>query len=176
MKALNNREWAESKGQIEHRFIFCILPFAFCLLMALSHPLYAQEQKGNEVELDNDLIFSENWFSDLGKAKQIPEKVLYLDLSLQKHKIFPKEILTFKNAERLYLSYNYWTSIPDEIASLTNVKILDLSGNYYMNYLPKEGLSKMQNLELFIIKDNKLATGEIEKIRKLLPNAKIVAE
>lgn len=146
------------------------------LAVILIKPLAAQVQTGNEVELDNDLIFSENWFSDLEKAKLTPHKVLYLDLSLRKLKVFPKEILTFNNAERLYLSYNYWTFIPDEIGSLNKVKLLDLSGNYYLNYLPKEGLSKMQNLQVLIIKDNRLAAGEIEKIRKLLPHAKIIAE
>jgi len=152
------------------------LKLLLAILAMMINPVMAQEQKGNEVELDNDLIFSENWFTDLGKAKETPGKVLYLDLSLKKNRTFPPEILTFNNVERLYLSYNYWPSIPDEIGSLANVKILDLSGNYYMNYLPKEGLSKLQDLELFIIKDNKLAAGEIDKIKKLLPNTKVVTD
>jgi len=148
------------------------LPGAFC-----SPPtLFAQEQKGNEVELDPNLMFSENWFSDLESAKQNPDKVLYLDLSLKKLKSFPREILTLKNLERLYLPYNYWTSIPEEIGTLTRLKVLDLSGNYYMNYLPKEGLSKLTNLQLLLIKDNKLAGGEIAKVRSLLPNTKIVTD
>ncbi len=158
-----------------HKFI-CPFPLVLCLLTLTMKPCLAQTQKGNEVELDPNLMLSENWFNDLEKAKQNPEKVLYLDLSLQKLKSFPKEILTFINTERLYLPYNYWPSIPEEIGILSKVKILDLSGNYYMNYLPKEGLSKFKNLELFIIKDNKLAAGEIDKIRKLLPDAKIVTE
>ena len=145
------------------------------LLLFFFNVLHAQVQGENEVQI-TDLMFSENWFSDLEKAKASPEKVLYLDLSLQKHKTFPKEILTFKNVERLYLPYNYWTSIPEEIGTLSKLKILDLSGNYYLNYLPKEGLSKLTNLHEFQIKDNKLAKGEIEKAKQLLPNCKIVTE
>lgn len=145
------------------------------LLLLCSFALHAQEQGENEVAI-TDLMFSENWFSDLEKAKAEPEEVLYLDLSLQKHKTFPKEILTFTNLERLYLPYNYWPSIPEEIGTLTNLKVLDLSGNYYLNFLPKEGLSKLVNLREFLIKDNKLASGELEKARKLLPNCKIISE
>lgn len=145
------------------------------IALFMSGTLHAQIQGENEVKITN-LMFSENWFSDLEKAKNNPDKVLYLDLSLQKHKTFPKEILTFKNVERLYLPYNYWPSIPEEIGTLTKLKVLDLSGNYYMNYLPKEGLSKLKNLEEFTIKDNKLVKGEIEKIRKQLPNCKFIVE
>ncbi|HXH18817.1 MAG TPA: hypothetical protein VNJ07_07005 [Chitinophagales bacterium] len=170
-------EWQKAKGKVLiARTFFCHLFSAFCLFILPVQPGFAQEQKENEVALDPSLMLSENWFNDLEKAKQHPGQVLYLDLSLQKLRAFPKEILTFKNVERLYLPYNYWPSIPDEIGILTRVKILDLSGNYYMNYLPLEGLSKLKNLELFIIKDNKLAAGEIEKVRKLLPHTKIVAE
>ncbi len=145
------------------------------LLLLSSFALHAQEQGENEVAI-TDLMFSENWFSDLGKAKLNPDEVFYLDLSLQKHKIFPKEILTFTNLERLYLPYNYWPAIPEEIGTLTKLKVLDLSGNYYLNFLPKEGLSKLANLREFLIKDNKLAKGEIEKARLALPNCKIVSE
>lgn len=137
--------------------------------------LQAQEQGENEVAI-TDLMFSENWFSDLEKAKAEPEKVWYLDLSLQKHKTFPKEILTFTNLERLYLPYNYWASIPREIGTLTKLKVLDLSGNYYLNFLPVSELSKLTELREFMIKDNKLAKGEIEKVRQALPNCKIISE
>jgi len=155
----------------------CLLPIAFCIFALFSIPGYSQEQKGNEeVAIDNDLVFSENWFTDLQQAKASPDKVLYLDLSLKKNKTFPPEILTFKNVERLYLSYNYWSSIPEEIGTLANVKILDLSGNYYLNHLPKEGLSKLTKLELLLIKDHKLVAGEIDRIKKLLPNTKVVTD
>lgn len=166
-----------AKCKVQRQILpICYLPFAFCLLMLVSNTSLSQEQTGNAVELDNDLIFSENWFTDLQQAKATPERVLYLDLSLKKNKTFPPEILTFKNVERLYLSYNYWASLPEEIGTLVNVKIIDLSGNYYLNYLPKEGLSKLPHLELLILKDNKLATREIEKIKKLLPDTKVLVD
>lgn len=149
------------------------IQFLFLCLSSLA--LYAQEQGENEVAI-TDIMFSENWFSDLEKAKAEPDKVFYLDLSLQKHKTFPKEILTFENLERLYLPYNYWPSIPEEIGTLTKLKVLDLSGNYYLNFLPKEGLSKLVNLREFLVKDNKLAKGELDKVRLSLPDCKIISE
>ena len=167
MKSVKKMQW----------LAYCLLLVAFCFFLpAFISPLFAQEQKGNVVELDNDIMFSDNWFSDLEKAKQNPDKVLYLDLALRKLKTFPKEILTFKNVERLYLSVNYWSNIPDDIGTLSKLKIIDISSNYYLNYLPKEGLSGLKNLELLIIKDNKLAAGEIEKVKKLLPGTRVVTQ
>lgn len=135
--------------------------------------LFAQES--TEVEI-TDVMFSDSWFSDLAKAKANPDKVVYLDLSLQKHKTFPMEILTFKNLERLLVPYNYWESIPNEISKLTKLKAIDMSGNYYLNHLPIEGLKKLPNLRELTIKDNKLAKGEVEKVKTALPKCKVVTE
>ena len=82
-----------------------------------------------EVQIGNE-VFSENYFTDLDKASQSPEKVFYLDLSLQKLKVFPTEILAFNNLEKLLLPFNYYPSIPAEIEKLDNVKVLDISGTY----------------------------------------------
>ena len=153
----------------KHSFLM-MMPVFLAMLSTI-----AQAQSSSEGELD-DIMFSENWFSDLDKAKQQPEKVRYLDLSLKKLKTFPPEIFQFKNIERLYLPYNYWSSIPDEIGTLTKLKIFDISGNYYLNFLPKEGLSKLPNFEQLIVKDNKLSAGEITQIRKLMPKVKVVTE
>lgn len=149
--------------------------FTLLFILSASWTLYAQESKSTEVEI-TDVMFSDNWFSDLEKAKANPDKVLYLDLSLQKHKTFPPEILTFKNLERLLVPFNYWESIPNEIGTLTKLKVIDLSGNYYLNHLPVEGLAKLKNLRELTIKDNKLAKGEIEKVKLALPKCKVVAE
>ncbi len=150
--------------------------YLFVLLFSFSlTPAMAQLQDDNEVII-TDLMFSENWFNAVEDAKGTPAKVFYLDLSLQKNKTFPKEILTFKNLERLYVPYNYWESIPNEIGTLSKLQILDISGNYYMNRLPLEGLKKLSNLREIIVKDHRLAAGELDKLRKALPNCKVVTE
>lgn len=125
-----------------------------------------------EVVLE-DIMFSDNWFSDLEEAKKTPNTVFYLDLSMQKLKEFPSEILEFKNLKRLLVPVNYWPSIPDEISTLRDLQIIDLSSNYYLNQLP-QGLEKLPRLERIVLKDNRLNKGEIERIQKLLPNCEII--
>jgi Leucine-rich repeat (LRR) protein len=127
-----------------------------------------------EITLDS-LMFTENWFSNIEDAAKTPDKVLYLDLGLRKLKTFPQEILTFKNVKRLYLSVNYWASVPEEIGNLKDLEILDLSSNYYLNKLP-DGLQNCTRLKELIVKDHKLNAGEIERMKKLLPNVKIVTK
>ncbi|TVR80983.1 MAG: hypothetical protein EA412_03960 [Chitinophagaceae bacterium] len=122
-----------------------------------------------------DLMFTENWFTDIEEAAKNPEKVWYLDLGLQKKRNFPEEIFTFKNLKRLYLAYNYYDKIPDQIAELQNLEILDLSGNYYLNNLP-DGLWELKNLETLIIKDNRLTSSSIQKAKQKLENTEIVLE
>ncbi|MDX2001331.1 MAG: hypothetical protein SFW35_02805 [Chitinophagales bacterium] len=127
----------------------------------------------NEIPLDNKR-FSANWFDDLEKAKQSPDQVYYLDLSLRKLKEFPKEIFTFKNLKELYISYNYWPTIPEGLGKLTQLEILDLSGNYYLNTLPNDLAELNKHLKSLTIKDNKLKAGEIEKLKKALPQVNLV--
>ncbi|CAN5205769.1 hypothetical protein BH09BAC1_BH09BAC1_29150 [soil metagenome] len=149
------------------------LHFVFLLLLTIAGTgtLIAQTQ----VVLD-DKMFSGNWFDSMDDAKKNPEKVYYLDLSLQKLKTFPVEIFTFTNLKELYLPYNYWTSIPATgWEKLAKLEILDLSGNYYLNKLPSDGLGQLKALKSLLLKDNKLNAGEAEKAAKALPNAKVEA-
>lgn len=142
-----------------------------CLLIALS---YVAVQAQSEVKLE-DKRFSPNWFSDLEKAKANPDKVFYLDLSLQKLKVFPTEIFQFKNLKELHLSYNYWPTVPEGWGALTQLELLDLSGNYYLNKLPTD-LGKLKSLKELDLKDNKLNKGEADKASKALPNAKVLVK
>ncbi len=126
-----------------------------------------------QVELDNKM-FGGNWFDTMEEAKQHPEKVFYLDLSLQKLKTFPVEIFNFTNLQELHLPYNYWSSLPSTgWEKLTKLEILDLSGNYYLNKLPVDALAQLKALKSLLLKDNKLNAGEADKVAKALPNAKV---
>lgn len=128
----------------------------------------------NEIQLDNKM-FSGNWFSDLDEAMEDPDKVLYLDLSLQKLKSFPQEIFTFRNLKELHLAYNYWPGIPDGLSRLQHLELLDLSGNYYMNRLPAD-ITQLTGLEQLIVKDNRLSAGEVDKVRKTLLDTNVVTD
>ena len=128
----------------------------------------------NEIQLDNKM-FSGNWFNDLDEAKKDPDKVLYLDLSLQKLKSFPQVIFTFRNLKELHLAYNYWPGIPDGLSRLQHLELLDLSGNYYMNRLPAD-ITQLTGLEKLMVKDNKLAAGEVDKARRALLDTEVVVD
>ncbi len=139
------------------------------LTMAGTGTILAQ----TEVELDNKM-FGGNWFDTMEEAKQKPNEVYYLDLSLQKLKTFPVEIFNFPNLKELHLPYNYWSSLPATgWEKLTKLEILDLSGNYYLNKLPVDGLAQLKALRSLLLKDNKLNAGEADKVAKALPNAKV---
>lgn len=129
-------------------------------------------QAQTEIKLDS-LMFTPEWFSNMEDAMKNTDKVLFLDLGLQKLKTFPKEILTLNNVKHLYLPVNYWSSIPNEIGTLKHLEVLDISSNYYLKTLP-EGLKNCIVLKTLIVKDHKLNSGEIAKIKQLLPNVKVV--
>jgi Leucine-rich repeat (LRR) protein len=144
------------------------------LLAALLLFSVLKTQAQTEIRLDS-LMFTENWFNNFDDAKANPDKVWFLDLGLRKMKTFPSEILEFKNVKRLYLSVNYWAVVPEEIGNLKQLEILDLSSNYYLNKLP-EGLKNCTNLKELIVKDNKLNAGEVDKIKSLMPQLKVITK
>lgn len=119
-----------------------------------------------EIVLDNKM-FSGNWFTSIEEAQKNPDKVLYLDLSLQKLRTFPTVIFTFKNLKELHLSYNYWPSIPSGLSNLQHLEVLDLSGNYYMKKLPPD-VTSFTGLKKLVLKDNKLLPGEVLRAQSSL--------
>ena len=144
------------------------------LLLALTASSTLQIQAQTQIELE-DKMFSENWFDDLDACKESPEKVWYLDIALQKLKSFPTLIFELSNLKELYISYNYWPSIPNGLSKLKNLEILDISGHYYMNSLP-EDLYQMTWLKQVIVKDHKLNAGEVDKLKKALPDTEILTD
>ena len=130
---------------------------------------YAQ----NDYGIGDTIRLPQTKFENLEAAAKAPvEKVQIIDLSLQKLSSLPDEVFDYPYLEELYLAYNYWRTLPEEIGTLKNLKVLDISGNYYMKRLPAS-LGELDNLDLLIIKDHKLLPGEVEKIRRQLPNTRI---
>src|ERR1051326_4464408 len=140
--------------------------------------------------LDSAQIKAAPVFDNLKEALQDPDKVYRLDLSKKKLKIFPLEILKFKNLQELDLSKNKLDSLPEQIGTLTHLQILNVSGNKLI-YLPdsigelknlkKLGASRnsllalpkrignLQNLEILDLWENDLSTfpDELSKLNKL---------
>lgn len=156
-------------------------------------------------------------FYNLNEALQNPDKVYRLNLSKNKLKMFPMEILKFKNLQELDLSKNKLDSLPEQIGLLAHLQILNISGNKLI-YLPDsigelknlkklagsrnsllalpKRIGDLQNLEILDLWENELTTfpeelsklkklkwmdlrvimiddNEQERIRQLLPKAKI---
>jgi len=110
---------------------------------------------------------------------EIPENILqqkqlvYLDLGADwgKQNYFstlPNELFTLTNLQYLNLSYCNITSLPPEIGNLSNLTILQLSWNDYLTSLPPE-IGKLSNLtELNLYKNNLTSLPpEIEKLTNL---------
>src|SRR5690554_4390223 len=93
-----------------------------------------------------NFIFSQevNVFQSLEEAMKNPEKVINLDLSRERLKEFPMELLNFPNLENLDLSNNRISLIPAEIGDLKNLQVLDLSRNRF-NILPPQ-IGKLKEL------------------------------
>lgn len=130
-------------------------------------------------------------FYSLDKAVANKDKVYKLNLSKQKLKEFPKEILLFPNLQILILANNQITEIPKEINQLQNLQVLHLAKNkikklpetigdlknlhtMYMSrnrliYFPNE-MRGLDNLRLLDVTRNHLTYDEIAFIKKILPD------
>lgn len=146
----------------------------FTLLLLLFISFSSKSQ--NEISI-TEKMYGPNWFTDMESALAKPNDVFYLDLTLVKLTTFPMEIVTsFPNLKELYLGYNKFTVLPDELGNISTIEYLDLSGNYLLKTLP-EGLKNLTQLKKIEIKDHKfMPETEIQKLREWLPNCEIVSE
>lgn len=104
--------------------------------------------------LDSAQFYSAPVYNNLDEALQNPDKVYRLDLSKKKLKVFPLEVLKFKNLQELNLSKNKLDSLPEQIGMLVNLQILNLSGNR-LQYLP-DSIGELKNLKKLVASRNSL--------------------
>ena len=136
------------------------LPIAYCLLPTF---LFAQL-------LDSAAMFSAPLYDNLGEALKNPNSVYRLSLKGKKLKVFPPEILKFKNLQELDLSKNKLDSLPNEIGELINLQILNVSSNK-LEYLP-DSIGKLKNLKKISASKNELLAipkqiGELKSLEIL---------
>jgi len=139
-------------------------------------------------------LASQPVFTTLDEAMAAPEAVYRLDLSGQKLKEFPLEILFFRNLQELNLSNNKIEVLPPEINTLQNLQVLNLYRNrivllpdqigdlanlreLYLNrnrmmYFPI-GIVGLQRLEYLDVSQNLLNLSEIEFLQNRLPNTQL---
>ena len=122
------------------------------LLVFLSASTFAQKQRE---------------FRSLAEAEKNPEEVLILNLSRQKLREFPIQVLNFPNLKILDLSKNKISQLPIEIEQLQELKELDLSRNE-IAILPKE-IGSLIHLEKLILYKNKVKAfpSSMEKLKNL---------
>ncbi|MCU0446062.1 MAG: leucine-rich repeat domain-containing protein [Microscillaceae bacterium] len=107
-------------------------------------------------------------FTSLIEAQQNPAQVFRLQLnSLRLHQL-PAEVWQFKQLEELYVSDNYLTNLPDDLAQkLPRLRILDVSNNH-LKRLPS-ALNQLNDLEYLNISFNQITAlpTDFAKLQKL---------
>lgn len=109
-------------------------------------------------------------FTSLEEAIINPDMVYRLRLKNKKLRIFPEEILQFKNLRELDLRKNRLKKLPEKVGLLTNLWILNLSGNKLEN-LP-DSIGELINLKKLIVSRNNLVSlpkriGNLENLETL---------
>ncbi len=138
-----------------------------CLLLLANQGVQAQD---GGFAIDN-LFLSPNYFDNIEEAMKEPEKVHYIDLSMQSPKLtkIPDEVYTkFPNLKQINVSFNRVASVDDAIGNLTNLEVLNLEGNHYLTSLSEE-IGKLKNLKELNIKTTGLKADKVGAIQKLLP-------
>ncbi len=116
----------------------------------LAAPLLSSGQKKGKKE-----VREAGTFTSLEEAmKTDPLKVLKLDLSKSKLKVFPTEIFAFKNLMQLNLSKNKLTELPAKIGDLQKLTYLDISKNK-ITQIP-ESIGSLKMLNSFKMSQNKI--------------------
>ena len=120
-----------------------------------------------------DAFFMEpGYYDDFDMAKQNPDSVLYLDLSLQSPKLkqIPESVYTFKNVKYLELAYNQIGSVTDRILELQALEVLGLNGNKYLTTV-SESVAQLKSLKLLQVSDTGLKSDQVDDLRRLLPES-----
>ena len=109
-------------------------------------------------------------FTNLNDALLKPLSVYKLDLSKKGLKIFPLDLVQFRNLRFLNLNKNKLKNIPKEIGELRNLEVLDVSKNSLEEIAPELGFLKV--LRVLVLSRNNLvsipsAFGDLEKLESL---------
>ncbi|MDA8901524.1 MAG: leucine-rich repeat domain-containing protein [Flavobacteriales bacterium] len=95
-------------------------------------------------------------YKSMEEAMKTPDEVTHLKLIRKKFKVFPKEILNFKNLEYLDLSKNKIDSLPNEFYSLVNLNTLVIKSNRFKEF--PEAICSMKRLKKISFADNEITS------------------
>lgn len=95
-----------------------------------------------------------------------------LDCAMNGLKRLPSSIARLENLRVLDCAVNELVTLPDEITVLRSLRRLNLSANE-LRTLPAD-LSGLVALELLDLRGNPLADGELERVRRALPDTRVL--
>ena len=141
------------------------LIFGCCILLSDS----VSAQDGAMTGLD--VYFGEDgYFDNLEDALVEPEKVIYLDLSMQspKLKAIPSDVFKLVYLRYLELGFNQIAKVDERIAELKQLEVLGLDGNKYLKTTPII-LVEMNRLKEIRLKDTGLSVEQMKELSTMLP-------
>jgi Leucine-rich repeat (LRR) protein len=107
------------------------------------------------------------------EALKDPEKVIKLDIAMLKLTSIDPRIVELVNLECLDLSFNRFSTLPDEMAELKKLRVLNLTGTRFLSKVPAI-VAEIPNLEELDIRDHPEWKGtQFEDAKKLLPNVQV---
>lgn len=125
-------------------------------------------------QINDSICQAQKVYYSIAEALKEPEKVRYLDLSMNKLVTFPMEIVQFKNLECLDLSFNRIPTLPPELTQLTKLRYINLMGTRYMAKVPPV-LGKLPSLEVVDLSDHpEWSAATYAEAKLLLPKVKII--
>ncbi len=115
-------------------------------------------------------------YYSLEDALKDPLNVQKLDLSMQKLTVLPEEVMQLKNLVCLDLSFNRIATFPASFPTLTKLECLNLMGTRYMGKLPSI-VAKLPALKVLDLRDHpEWPAATYSEAVKLLPNVTVITK
>ena len=112
----------------------------------------------------------------LEDALKDPLSVQRLDLSMQKITVIPEQLMQLKNLVCLDLAFNRMTSLPASFSTLSKLGYLNLTGTRFLSKVPSI-LSQMPNLKVVDLRDHpEWSAATYAEAVKQLPNITVITK
>lgn len=145
------------------------------ILLAFAFLLVTSATFGQALDFLDQCSESTTFYS-IEEALKDPQNVRKLDLSMQKLKVVPSEIVKFTNLECLDLSFNHISDMPAELAQLKNLKVIYLTGTRFMAKCP-ENLKLYPALVYLDIRDHQeWPAVRYQEAITMLPKVKVITK
>ncbi len=146
-----------------------LLLTSFILVSIITTSIQASAQQSYDTACEKYKVYY-----SLEDALKDPLNVQRLDLSMQKITVVPEQLMQLKNLVCLDLAFNRMTSLPASFTSLTKLEYLNLMGTRFFSKMPSI-LTKMPNLKLVDLRDHpEWSAATFADAVKQLPNVTVI--